>query len=311
MATLIDWHAHHTPPELVDRFVALGEKPPRIDPEDDAEFERRIDDMDAAGIDVQLVSPGAGVTGDRFPAETAIELARLANEVIADRIAPYPGRLLGNIAITMKDPDGSIQEIERMAARGFRSVLFFAKPEAVGLPETESVLGKAAELGLPIFLHGGGGGGHKDATLDRLEDGGQGVTVSVGADASVADFCVRLIAAGTFDRYPSLQIVIRSSGGSVPMLLNKLYWKHRSPDGEERRYSQILLEHFLVDCASSTPKKLQFLSDTMGEDRVVFGSDYCGGSGPLTNAVRVVRDHANPTPVVEAMERTSRQLLKL
>src|SRR4029453_15269846 len=154
-------------------------------------------------------------------------------------------------------------------------------PQAVGLPETDRVLGKIAEMGLPIFLHGGGSGGRQDPTPERLEDAGKGVQVSVGADATVADFCVRLIAAGTFDRYPGLQIVIRSSGGSVPLLLNKLYWKHKSPSGEERRYDQILLEHFLVDCASANPAKLRFLKDVMGEDRVVFGSDYCGGSGPL------------------------------
>ena len=116
-----------------------------------------------------------------------------------------------------------------------------------------------------------------------------GVTVSAGADATVSDFCVRLIAAGTFDRYPNLQIVIRSSGGSVPLLLSKLWWKHKSPGGEERRYDEILLDHFLVDCASASPRKLQFLMDTMGEDRVVFGSDYCGGSGPLEKAVAFIR----------------------
>ncbi len=311
MPAVIDWHAHHTPPELIERFVALGEKPPRMDPEDDADFERRISDMDDAGIDVQLVSPGAGVNGDRFGAEKAMDLARLANDVIAERISSYPDRLIGDVSITLKDPEGSIQEIERMAARGFRAVMLFAQPQAVGLPDTDRILGKVAEIGLPIFLHGGGAGGRQDPSLERLEDGGAGVQVSVGADSAVSDFCVRLIAAGTFDRYPSLQIVIRSSGGSVPLLLNKLYWKHKSQEGEERRYSDILLDHFLVDCASSNAVKLRFLKDTMGEDRVVFGSDYCGGSGPLTRAVAVLRDQIDPSSTIAAMERTSRPLLKL
>ena len=311
MPAVIDWHAHHTPPELIERFVALGEKPPRMDPEDDADFERRISDMDDAGVDVQLVSPGAGVNGDRFGADKALELARLANDVIAERISSYPDRLLGNVSITLKDPEGTIREIERMAARGFRAVMLFAQPQAVGLPETERVLGKIADVGLPIFLHGCGAGGRQDASLERLEDGGAGVQVSVGADSAVSDFCVRLIAAGTFDRYPNLRIVIRSSGGSVPLLLNKLYWKHKSPNGEERRYSDILLDHFLVDCASSDPVKLRFLKDVMGADHVVFGSDYCGGSGPLTKAMGVVREQPDSSATIATMERTSRQLLKL
>ena len=311
MAALIDWHAHHTPPEVVERFVALGERPPRADPEDDPDFEKRIADMDAAGVDIQLVSAGAGISGDRFPAATAMDLARLANDVLAARIAPYPDRLLGDICITLQDADGSVREIERMAACGFRSVLLFAQPEAVGLPDTDRILGKIAEVGLPIFLHGGGGSGRRDPTLERLEDGGAGVTASVGADATVSDFCVRLIAAGAFDRYPNLRIVIRSSGGSVPLLLGKLRWKHTSPDGTERRYAEVLLDHFLVDCASSDARKLRFLKDVMGEDHVVFGSDYCGGSGPLTKTTAVVRDEPDPEATIGAMELTSRQLLRV
>ena len=55
--------------------------------------------------------------------------------------------------------------------------------------------------------------------------------------------------------------------------------------------------------------KLQFLKDTMGEDRVVFGSDYCGGSGPLAKAVGVLREQEDPPATIAAMERTSRALL--
>ena len=136
------------------------------------------------------------------------------------------------------------------------------------------------------------------------------MTASAHADAAVSDFVVRTIAAGVFDRYPSLQIVIRSSGGGVPLLLSKLYWKHKGPSGEQR-YADVLLEHFLVDCASAKPRTLQFLIDTMGEDRVVFGSDYCGGLGPLERALPVVEDQPNPSAVKSLMERNSRRLLRL
>jgi predicted TIM-barrel fold metal-dependent hydrolase len=129
MATLIDWHAHHTPPELIERFTTLGQKAPRMDPEDSVDFGRRIADMDAAGVDVQLVCQGAGANGDRFPAETAMELVRLSNDTIANRIAPYADRLLGGIVVTFKDAEGSILELDRMAARGFRAVQIYASPE--------------------------------------------------------------------------------------------------------------------------------------------------------------------------------------
>jgi aminocarboxymuconate-semialdehyde decarboxylase len=233
---------------------------------------------------------------------------RLSNDVIADRVASHPDRFGGTIAVTFQDVAGSVAEIDRMAERGFRAVFMYAKPEIVGSPEVEPLFAKIAERGLPVFLHGGGVGGGPQTGLDLLEDDGQGVTVSAHADGAVADFVVRTIAAGLFDRYPGLQFVIRSSGGSVPLLLGKLYWKHKGPDGE-RTYRDILLDHFLVDCASASPRTLRFLLDTMGEERVVFGSDYCGGLGPITKALPVLEGQADPGATGAMLERNSLRLL--
>jgi predicted TIM-barrel fold metal-dependent hydrolase len=198
-----------------------------------------------------------------------------------------------------------------MAGLGARAVMLYARPDLVGSAETERVFETAAALGLPIFLHGGGGvGASRDPALERLEDGGQGVTASVGTDAAVADFVVRTIAAGVFDRYPSLEIVIRSGGGSVPILLHKLWWKHKGPDGE-KRYSDVLREHFLVDTANVDARTVGYLVDAMGEERVVFGSDYCGGLGPLEKAVALINEQPEPARVRALTERNSRRLLCL
>jgi len=266
--------------------------------------------MDAAGVDLQLVSQGAGVNAERLPPDQAMEIVRQSNDIIAARIAPYPDRLMGSIAFTWADPAASAQEIERMAASGFRAVMMYARGDVIGRPDTEPIFAAIARRGLPVFLHGGAAPASRDPDLDRLEDGGQGVIVSAIADAAVSDCVVRMIAAGLFDRYPELQIVIRSSGGGVPLLLGKLWWKHRGLDGEQR-YADILLQHFSVDCASAKPRTLRFLLDTMGEDRVVFGSDYCGGLGPLQRALPVVDEQPDSGNVRALMERNSRALLKL
>jgi 2,3-dihydroxybenzoate decarboxylase len=130
------------------------------------------------------------------------------------------------------------------------------------------------------------------------------------ADAAVSDCVVRMIAAGLFDRYPDMQVVIRSSGGGVPLLISKLWWKHKGPQGEQR-YSDILRQHFSVDCASASPRTFQFLLDTMGEGRVVFGSDYCGGLGPLKKALPVLDEQPDPSRVRSITEKNSRALLHL
>lgn len=308
---LIDWHSHHTPPELIARFEQITGAAPRPDPYDSADFDQRLAALDSVGIDLQLVSQGAGVNADRLPREHVMEAVRLSNDVVADRVAAHGDRFAGTIVVSFQDVPGSVAEIDRMAERGFRAVFMYAKPEVLGSAAVEPLFAKIAERRLPIFLHGGGGGGGPQVGLDLLEDGGQGVTVSAHADGAVADFVVRTIAAGLFDRYPGLQFVIRSSGGSVPLLLGKLYWKHKGAGGDksERTYREILLDHFLVDCASASPRTLQFLLDTMGEERVVFGSDYCGGLGQISKALPVLDDQSDPSGTRAILERNSRRLL--
>jgi predicted TIM-barrel fold metal-dependent hydrolase len=308
MAQLIDWHAHHTAPELAAEFAARGARAPRVDDEDSPDFARRVAAMDSAGVDVQLVCQGA-VNADRFPAAEAGKLVELSNAVIAERIAPFAGRLFGILAVSLQDIAGSVEQIHGCAGRGFRAVLLYAQGEMLTRPETEPLFAAIAEARLPIFLHGGGQTAAAPG-LDRLEDGGQGVVASAHADAGVSGCVARMIAAGLFDRYPQLQVVIRSGGGGLPLLLSKLYWKHHGPSGEQR-YSDVLLEHFLVDCASVNPRTLQFLIDTMGEERVVFGSDFCGGLGPLQRGVRVIHDSPHPEHLRSLTERNALRLLHI
>ena len=311
MTTMIDWHAHHTAPEIAERIKELTGKRPHIDAHDSPDLSKRIKEMDEAGLDLQLICQGAGVYADQLPAEQALEIARQSNDVLAQRIAPHKDRIMGVTALSLKNIAASVEEIERTAAQGFRAVLLYPHVDGEMLADTpamEPLYAKIAERNLPIFLHGAGTA--QDPSLARLEDGGAGVAYAVLSDGEVAECCLRMIASGVFDRYPNLKIVIRSSGGGLPLLLHRFFWKHKGPQGE-RRYSEIFLEHFLIDCASSDATTLAFLVDKMGENNMVFGSDYCGGLGPLSKGFNALNAQANPDRVKNFMEKNSRQLLHL
>ena len=77
------------------------------------------------------------------------------------------------------------------------------------------------------------------------------------------------------------------------------------------RYSDIFLEHFLIDCASSDGRTLAFLIDVMGEERIVFGSDYCGGLGALKKCLAAVDQQPSPDHVKSFTEKNSRRLLRI
>jgi predicted TIM-barrel fold metal-dependent hydrolase len=308
---IIDWHAHHTAPEIADRIKQWTGKKPHIDAYDSPDLSKRLRELDDAGLDLQLVCQGAGVNADQLPAEQALEIVRQANRILADRIAPHKDRLLGVTALSLKNIEASVQEIEETAAAGFRAVLLYPHVDGamlVDTPAMEPIFAKISALDLPIFLHGAGSA--HDPTLARLEDGGAGVAYAVLSDGEVAECCLRMIASGLFDRYPNLRVVIRSSGGGIPLLLHRFFWKHKGPHGE-KRYADIFLEHFLIDCASSDARTLAFLIDKMGENNIVFGSDYCGGLGPLRKAFDAVSGLADAERFKRATEKNSRALLHL
>ncbi|MGH7826466.1 MAG: amidohydrolase family protein [Candidatus Binatia bacterium] len=311
MATWIDWHSHHTPPELIEKFGRLTGKKLHIDEYDCPEFSKRVKELDEVGLDLQLICQGAGIYADQLPREQALEVMRQSNSLLAERIAPHRGRLMGVTALSLKNIDASVKEIERSSAQGFCAALLYPTVDGemiVDLPEMEPIYDKISALRWPIFLHGAGTS--KDPTLKRLEDGGAGVAYAVLSDAEISQCALRMIASGVFDRHPALRIVIRSSGGGLPLLLHRLFWKHKGPKGEQR-YSDIFLEHFFIDCASSDARTLGFLIDTLGEDRIVFGSDYCGGLGPLDKCFAAVDKQPNPAHVKSFTERNSRRLLNI
>jgi predicted TIM-barrel fold metal-dependent hydrolase len=311
MAMMIDWHAHHTAPEIAGRIQDLTGKRPHIDAYDSPDLSKRIKEMDEVGLDLQLICQGAGVYADQLGADQALEIVRQSNDILAERIAPHKERLFGVTALSLKNIQASVKEIERTAAQGFRAVLLYPHVEGemlVDTPAMDPIFAKISELNLPIFMHGAGTA--QSPTLKRLEDGGAGVAYAVLSDGEVAECCLRMIASGLFDRYANLRIVIRSSGGGLPLLLHRFFWKHKGPEGE-RRYSDIFLDHFLIDCASSDARTLAFLIDKMGENNIVFGSDYCGGLGPLSKGFAAISAQASPEHVKSFTEKNSRRLLHL
>ena len=71
MAINIDWHSHHTAPEVSERIKDITGKRPHIDALDSPDFSKRIREMDEAGVDLQLICQGAGVYADQMPPEHA------------------------------------------------------------------------------------------------------------------------------------------------------------------------------------------------------------------------------------------------
>src|SRR3954468_5312747 len=83
----------------------------------------RIAEMDAAGIDIQVLSHGAPSV-QRLDAELAVRLARGANDRLAETVRAHPDRFAGFAMLPTADPKAAADELERSVTRlGFKGAM--------------------------------------------------------------------------------------------------------------------------------------------------------------------------------------------
>ena len=117
--------------------------------------EERVEAMDAAGVDVQIVSIAPPGTNG-LPAREAIALSRDANDRATEAVSRHPSRLAAMATLPMSDPDAALTELLRTAnLPGHVGVMSFGRSgeRALDDPVYDDLLGAAAALGRPVFIH--------------------------------------------------------------------------------------------------------------------------------------------------------------
>ena len=175
--------------------------------------EGRIAAMDKAGIDVQILShtsPGPEI----LEPSIAVDLAKQANDAVADAISKYPERFLGFATLPMRDPAAAASELER-TVRDHRFVGALINGHVNGRFLDDKffwpVFECAESLNVPIYLHptlppqpvvDAYYSGFDPYVSTNMSAAGLGWHVDTGIH------CIRLILGGVFDRFPNLQIIV-------------------------------------------------------------------------------------------------------
>jgi len=165
---------------------------------------QRIADMDATGIDLQILSltcPGVQI----FDASTACMLARSSNDLLAEAIRRHPTRFAGLAAIAPQDPAEAARELARGVQRlGLKGAIINSHTHDEYLDERRSweIFEAAESLDVPIYLHPNTPSRRLIGPL--LDAGLEGAIFGFGVETGL--HLLRLITSGVFDRFPSLQI---------------------------------------------------------------------------------------------------------
>jgi uncharacterized protein len=117
--------------------------------------EQRVDAMDAAGVDVQIVSIAPPGTHG-LPAREAVALSRDANDRASEAVDRHPTRLRAMTTLPMSDADAAVAELERSAnAPGHVGIMSYGRSgeRALDDPVYDDLLATAARLRRPVFIH--------------------------------------------------------------------------------------------------------------------------------------------------------------
>ena len=242
----------------------------------------RLQHMDAAGVDVQVIgltSPGVQI----MDKDTAVAFAPFANDMLADAMRRHPDRLVGMIAVAPQDPQAAAREIERGVQQlGMHSVVINSHTQGEYLSDAKfwPIFEAAQALDTPIYLHPNA----MPASMIQhfIEAGLDGAIYGFGVETGL--HALRLITAGVFDHFPKLQIILGHMGEALPFWAYRLDYMHaatvksrRYPSVQplKRKPSDYLRENFhITNSGVAWGPALKFTQDFMGPDRVLYAMDY-------------------------------------
>jgi uncharacterized protein len=246
--------------------------------------EGRIAQMDAAGIDMQVISLTApGV--EQLEAAEALALARDTNDALADAIARHPTRLSGFAALPIAAPDQAAKELERRVRnQAFAGAVINGHQRGRYLDDKFfwPVLEAAEALGAPIYLHPtrppkpvieASFGGFAPLVTEMLAGPGFGWHIETAVHV------LRMALGGVFDRFPKLQVVIGHMGEGLPFFMQRVDVMPIELTKLRRPVSDYLRDNLHYTFAGfNFPATFLDLLLEVGVSRIMFSADHPYGS---------------------------------
>jgi predicted TIM-barrel fold metal-dependent hydrolase len=271
---------HYWDKELADLF-ASDESPRR--PEQLKRLydfdELRLGEMDAAGVDIQVISHGAPST-QRLKGQNAVDIASRVNDRLAAHVARHPKRYAAFTALPTDVPEAAARELERCVKQlGFKGAMThgLSNGEFLDMPRFRPMFEAADALDVPIYLHPANPVPSVAEAYynDYAKTYPMVIRPAWGFTVETATQAIRLILSGVFKDCKRLQIILGHFGETLPFLLWRINQALSRPGQDEMRFRDIFCNHFHVTTSGhfSTPALLCTMLE-MGIDRIMFSVDW-------------------------------------
>ena len=330
MTGTIDVHTHILPPRWDDWAARFGgSRWPRLvgDPTtrcqlylgevfnrnlgpDSFDPARRVADMDHLGIERQVLSPPPPMFCYWADGPAAAEFCRMQNDHIAGIVDGHRARFLGAGTLPLQAPDLAVKELERVVGTlGFPCVEVGSNVEGKDLDDESlrPVWEAAAALDVAVFVH------PTAPVIGNERFRRYNLMQSLGFPLETALCMTRVIYGGVIERWPRLRWCFAHGGGAFAFTLARV--DHGWDVTDEGRASiprppSAYLEGVYVDTLTHSPRVLRFILDTVGEERVVLGSDYPFRMGAADPVGALGRLELDPSTRARLLAENARHFLQ-
>ena len=235
------------------------------------DVEAKLAEMDAAGIDVSVLSSAPTLFFYDAPAAEAVAFARRSNDALAE-MAGASARLAGLATLPLQDPEAAAAELERAvgghgtARRPHRDELRHGcagRPEPCAGAGRGRAAGRAADAA-PVLR---GAQARARGLLPGQLDGQPARHLGGGGAADLL---------GALDRFPGLRVALVHAGGFLPYQIGR--FDHAFDVRPEARVAidrppSTYLDRFWMDTITHSDEALEFLARRIGPDRLYIGTD--------------------------------------
>jgi aminocarboxymuconate-semialdehyde decarboxylase len=291
-STTIDIHSHvaipdaaafvrpHLDPATIPlaHFADAGTKALSARQEEDirariTQYDERLADMDAMGVDMQLILPPPNQCCYTVPLDIAVKAARMVNDGLAQYVAKKPDRFVALGTVPLSDGAEAATELERcmtsLRMKGAEILTNVAGRE-LSEPQYSPFWKKAEELGALVVIHPNGFTEGRRLTRFYFNN-------VIGNPLETTIALHHLIFDGVLERHPDLKILAVHGGGYLPAYCGRIdhAWGARSDShGELPQPPTSYLKKIYFDSVVFTPHQLAHLLRVFGADHIVMGTDY-------------------------------------
>lgn len=296
---VVDVHAHHFPQGLPDLAAETGDaRWPSLVVDDEPrimlgetvfrpvqpvcfDVAARLAELDAAGVDQQVVSPVPITLVDWAPPADAGRFLSAQNDLLADLAYQSTGRLIALGAVPMQDPALAVQELRRIRDLGMAGVEISASAADRELddPSLEPFWAAAADLDTAVFVHPA----RQLPAVRRVEPAPFGFGLEMLTDTALA--AGALVFGGVLARHPQLRVALAHGCGTFPWTYPRMRYITTMRSADDGPVLDRLVGRLWTDALVFDAAHVGLLIERFGADHVMYGTDHPflpeGFAGPL------------------------------